>query len=48
MADPVLKFPAEQKLTDKPAPQAAEAQRKTWGQFLRKKRRTLICWWSFR
>jgi membrane fusion protein (multidrug efflux system) len=42
MADPVVKFPAEQKLTDKPAPSAAETSRKTWGQLLREKRRTLL------
>ncbi|MGL5168160.1 MAG: HlyD family secretion protein [Afipia sp.] len=42
MAEPVVKFPAEQKLTDKPAPSAAEAPRRTWGQMLREKRRTLL------
>ena len=42
MAEPVVKFPAEQKLTNKPLPPAAEAPRKTWGQMLREKRRTLL------
>ena len=42
MAEPVVKFPAEQKLADKPVPPAAEAPRKTWGQMLREKRRTLL------
>lgn len=42
MADPVVKFPTEQKLTDKPLPPAAEAGRKSWRQFAREKRRTLL------
>lgn len=42
MAEPVVKFPAEQKLTEKPVPSAAEAPRKTWGQMLRERRRTLL------
>ena len=41
MAEQVVKFPAEQKLTDKPLP-AAEAPRKSWGQLIREKRRTLL------
>lgn len=41
MADQVVKFPAEQKLTDKPLP-AAEAPHKSWGQMAREKRRTLL------
>lgn len=41
MAEQVVKFPAEQKLTDKPLP-AAEAPRKSWGQLAREKRRTLL------
>ncbi|MGL4263240.1 MAG: HlyD family secretion protein, partial [Afipia sp.] len=41
MADPVVKFPAEQKLTDTSLP-AAESSRKSWGQLAREKRRTLL------
>lgn len=42
MAEPVVKFPAEQKLTDKPVSPATETPRKAWGQMLREKRRTLL------
>jgi membrane fusion protein (multidrug efflux system) len=42
MADPIVKFPAEQKLTEKPVPPAAETPRRNWGQTLRDKRRTLL------
>jgi membrane fusion protein (multidrug efflux system) len=42
MAEPVVKFPTEQKLTDKPLPPAAETPRKSLGQRLREKRRTLL------
>ncbi|MBR2119547.1 MAG: HlyD family secretion protein [Pseudomonadota bacterium] len=41
MADPVVKFPAEQKLTDTPLP-STESPRKSWGQLAREKRRTLL------
>lgn len=41
MADQVVKFPAEQKLTETTAP-ATDAPRKSWGQFAREKRRTLL------
>lgn len=41
MADQVVKFPAEQKLTETTAP-ATDAPRKNWGQFAREKRRTLL------
>jgi membrane fusion protein (multidrug efflux system) len=41
MADPVVKFPAEQKLPEKPVP-AAETSHKSWGQLAREKRRTLL------
>jgi membrane fusion protein (multidrug efflux system) len=41
MADQVVKFPAEQKLAEKSAP-ATESPRKSWGQRLREKRRTLL------
>jgi membrane fusion protein (multidrug efflux system) len=41
MADPVVKFPTEQKLTEKPAP-VAESRRKSWGQLVRERRRTLL------
>lgn len=41
MADQVVKFPAEQKLAEKSAP-ATESPRKSWGQTLREKRRTLL------
>ena len=41
MADPVVKFPAEQKLTDTPLP-STESPRKRWGQLAREKRRTLL------
>jgi membrane fusion protein (multidrug efflux system) len=42
MADPVVKFPAEQKLTEKPEPRAADTPRRNWGQTLRDRRRTLL------
>ena len=42
MAEPIVKFPTEQKLTEKPVPPADTAPRKTWGQTLREKRRTLL------
>ncbi|MBV5269273.1 MAG: HlyD family secretion protein [Afipia sp.] len=42
MADPVVKFPAEQKLTENPEPRAADTPRRNWGQTLRDKRRTLL------
>jgi membrane fusion protein, multidrug efflux system len=41
MADQVVKFPAEQKLAEKPA-HATESRRKSWGQLAREKRRTLL------
>ncbi len=41
MADPVVKFPTEQKQTDTPPP-AAGSSRKSWGQLAREKRRTLL------
>ena len=41
MADQVVKFPAEQKLTETAAP-ATDTPRKSWGQFVREKRRTLL------
>lgn len=41
MADPVVKFPAEQKLPEKPVP-TAESSHKSWGQLAREKRRTLL------
>lgn len=41
MADPVVKFPTEQKQTDTPLP-AAGSSRKSWGQLAREKRRTLL------
>ena len=42
MADPVVKFPAEQKLTENPEPRAADTPRRNWGQTLRDRRRTLL------
>lgn len=42
MAEPIVKFPTEQKLTEKPVPPADTAPRKTWSQTLREKRRTLL------
>lgn len=42
MADPVVKFPAEQKLTEKPELRAADTPRRNWGQTLRDRRRTLL------
>ncbi|MCF2521567.1 HlyD family secretion protein [Bradyrhizobium sp. G127] len=42
MADPIVKFPAEQKLTEKPVPPTAETPGRNWGQTLRDKRRTLL------
>jgi membrane fusion protein (multidrug efflux system) len=42
MADPVVKFPAEQKLTEKSVPPTSDTPRKPWGQVLREKRRTLL------
>lgn len=41
MADPVVKFPTEQKQAEKPEP-TAESPRKSWGQLAREKRRTLL------
>ncbi|MBN9597480.1 MAG: HlyD family secretion protein [Afipia sp.] len=41
MADQVVKFPAEQKLTETAAP-GTDSPRKSWGQFVREKRRTLL------
>lgn len=42
MADQIVKFPAEQKLTDKPSTPAADTPRKSWGQIARERRRTLL------
>jgi len=42
MADQIVKFPAEQKLSDKPSAPAADTPRKSWGQVLRERRRTLL------
>lgn len=42
MADPVVKFPAEQKLTEKSESSAAHTPRRTWSQTLRDRRRTLL------
>lgn len=41
MADQVVKFPAEQKLTETTSP-ATKTPRKNWKQFVREKRRTLL------
>jgi membrane fusion protein (multidrug efflux system) len=41
MAEPVVKFPTEQKLADRPLP-AADTPRKSWWQLAREKRRTLL------
>jgi membrane fusion protein (multidrug efflux system) len=42
MADAVVKFPAEQKLTETPGQPAADAPHRRWGQILRDRRRTLL------
>lgn len=42
MADQIVKFPAEQKLSDKPSAPAADTPRKSWGQIIRERRRTLL------
>jgi len=42
MADQIVKFPAEQKLTDKSSASATDTPRKSWGQIARERRRTLL------
>ena len=42
MADPIVKFPTEQKLAETPSPRATDTSRRNWAQTLREKRRTLL------